>query len=223
MEDLPSPIDQYILRLTAKERPRICFIPTPSGDLPDHIEKFYAAFDAECCQPSHLSFFRMPMADPVPLADFERHLLAQDVIFVGPGNTRSALAVWRDRGVDKALAKAYLAGVLLSGMSAGAMCWFEFGLTDTFWDPGYRPLPCLGLLPGGCGVHYNPNRKARLFAAVEAKVVPPSVVIDDFAALLYREGELACAVSWKSGAGAYCVSLHDEGAEETPYAIERIG
>jgi dipeptidase E len=211
MEKRPSPIDAAVLRLTGKARPRICFVPTPSGDLPEHIVKFYATFTALRCEPSHLAFFRQPARGSVPLAGFRDHMLAQDVIYVGGGNTRSALAVWREWHVDDALAQAYGRGVLLAGMSAGAMCWFEAGLTDSFWDAGYRPLVGLGLLPGGCGVHYHsdPKRSARLRAALEASAVPPSVGIDDFAAVLF-ENELPKTVfSWAPNAGAYEMSWRD--------------
>jgi dipeptidase E len=217
MEDSPSPIDALVLQLAGKPRPRVCFIPTPSGDLPEHIEKFYAAFASAACRPSHLSFFRKPSAGSVPLAAFRDHLLAQDVVYVGGGNTKSALGVWREWGAAEALAQACAAGVLLAGMSAGAMCWFEAGLTDSFWGAGYRPLPCLGLLPGGCGVHYHsePGRASRLRAAVATSAVPPSLAIDDFAAVLFENEAVAKAYAWAPGASAYRVALHDGRVSET--------
>jgi dipeptidase E len=96
MEDAPSPIDAQLVRLTGKARPRICFVPTPSGDLPEHIDKFYSTFSPEACHPSHLSFFRKPSSGSLPMASFRDHLLAQDAIYVGGGNTKSALGVWRE-------------------------------------------------------------------------------------------------------------------------------
>jgi len=217
MEGAPSPIDAQVLRLAGKAKPRICFISTPSGDLPEHIEKFYSAFSTAACQPSHLAFFRQPSAGSVPLATFRDHLLAQDAIYVGGGNTKSALGVWREWGAAEALAQAYAAGVLLAGVSAGAMCWFEAGLTDSYWGAGYQPLSCLGFLPGGCGVHYHsdPQRTSRLHAAIAASAVPPSVAIDDFAAVLFENEVVSKSFAWRSGAAAYRIVLHDGRAQES--------
>lgn len=217
MEEEPSLIDALLIRLTGKAKPRICFVPTPSGDLAEHIEKFYAAFSPEVCQPSHLPFFRKPSPGALRLASFREQLLVQDAIYVGGGNTKSALGVWREWGAGEVFAEAYAAGVLLAGMSAGAMCWFEAGLTDSYWGAGYQPLPCLGFLPGGCGVHYHsdPERTSRLHAAVAAAAVPTSVAIDDFAAVLFENEVASKAFVWKRGAGAYRVALHDGCALET--------
>jgi peptidase E len=225
MEERLSPIDAQVLHLTGKARPRICFVATPSGDLPEHIEKFYSTFSALRCEPSHLAFFRPPTRGSVPLSAFRDHLLAQDVIYVGGGNTKSALAVWREWHVDDAFAEAYARGVLLAGVSAGAMCWFEAGLTDAFWAAGYQPLTCLGLLPGGCGVHFHadPKRSARLHEALEACAVPPSIGIDDFAAVLF-ENELPKTVfSWALNAGAYKVSLHEGRVIESALPVTPLG
>jgi dipeptidase E len=93
MEEAPSPIDRFIAQSTGRERPRVCFISTPSGDSVEHIEKFYAAFEPLGCVPTHLAFFRKPFRTSIRLADFAEPLLAQDAIFVGGGNTKSALGV----------------------------------------------------------------------------------------------------------------------------------
>ncbi len=224
MEDAPSPIDAHVLRITGKAKPRTCFVPTPSGDLPEHIEKFYSAFSQASCVPSHLAFFRKPTAGSVPLASFRQHLLAQDAVYVGGGNTKSALGVWREWGADEAFAEAYAAGVLLIGMSAGAMCWFEAGLTDSYWGAGYQPLRCLGLLPGGCGVHYHsePERTSRLHAAIAASAVPPSVAIDDFSAVLFEDGAVSKVLSWAPEASAYRVALQNGRAVETKLVCESL-
>jgi dipeptidase E len=224
MEESASPIDEYIRDLTGKSRPKICFLPTPSGDLPEGIEKFYRAYAPRSCEASHLAFFRKPSDGSVPIADFEPHLLAQDAIFVGGGNTKSALGVWREWGVDQVLRRAYAAGVLLSGMSAGAMCWFDSGLTDSYWGAGYRPLPCLGLLKGGCAVHYgsDPQRRERLHAALEASAIPPSIAIDDFAAVLYQDGVIARTLAWRPDARAYSVFLQGDAIIELPQKTESL-
>lgn len=224
MEDAPSPIDALIIRLTGKPRPRVCFISTPSGDLPEHIEKFERAFPPDSCEPSHLAFFRKPGPRSIPLADLERHVLQQDVVYVGGGNTKSAFGVWREWELDEVLTKAYDAGVLLCGMSAGAMCWFEAGITDSFWGAGYRPLRCLGLLPGGCAVHYNsdPHRRSRLHAALKAGAIPPTVAIDDFSAVLYEDGRLSQVYKWSNGKGAYLATSETQGIVETLLDAESL-
>ena len=225
MEDHPSPIDRYIVALAGKPRPRVCYVGTPNGDMPEGIDKFYAAFPSTVCEPSHLAFFRKPSAGAVPLAGYRAHLLSQHVIFVAGGNTKSALGVWREWGLDAAFAEAYASGILLSGMSAGAMCWFEAGLTDSFWGAGHRPLRCLGLLPGACGVHYHaePMRQETLFAAIESKALPDAIAIDDHAAVLYEDGVLSKVLTWQSGATAYAVALKDGKVHQQAHVAESIG
>jgi dipeptidase E len=225
MEDAPSPIDKQIVSLTGKARPRICYLSTPSGDLPAHLDKFHTAYGDLGSDTSHLAFFRQPDARSIPVADFAVRLLDLDAIFVGGGNTRSALAVWREWGVDTALRRAWENGVLLAGMSAGAMCWYEAGLTDSFWGPTYRPLDCLGLLPGGCAVHYgsDPKRRTSLYAALEAGAIPASIAIDDFAAVLYEGTSVDRVFSWRSGSTARRVDREAESVIETALPAVSIG
>ncbi|HKR46440.1 MAG TPA: peptidase E [Paraburkholderia sp.] len=225
MEDAPSPIDEHVVRLTGKTRPHICYLATPSGDLPAHLEKFHAAYGNMGCETSHLAFFRQPDSKSILVSDFRTRLLEQDAIFVGGGNTKSALAVWREWGLDTVLREAWESNVLLAGMSAGAMCWFEAGLTESFWGAAYRPLDCLGLLPGGCAVHYSSDQKRRktLHAAQQAGAIPSSIAIDDFAAAFYLDASLDSVLSWRDGSTAY--QTHREGAAviETALQVTQIG
>ena len=224
MEDGPSPVDALILRITGKPRPRVCFVSTPSGDLPEHIDKFELAFLSEVCEPSNLAFFRRPGSRSIPLTDLDSHILQQDVVYVGGGNTKSALGVWREWGLDRTLSQAYEAGVMLCGMSAGAMCWFEAGITDSFWGSDYRPLAGLGLLAGGCAVHYNsdPQRRPRLHAALQAGAIPPTIAIDDMSAVLYEEGQLSRVYKWGIGQGAYVAVVEAAGVKETLLEAESL-
>lgn len=224
MEQEPSPIDDYILQLTTKDKPRICFVSTASGDLPEHIDKFYAAFSRGRCEPSHLAFFREPGLNALPVEGFAKSLCSQDAIFIGGGNTRAALAVWREWGVDVALREALDLGVLLAGMSAGAMCWFECGLTDSFWLPGYRPLPGLGFLPGSCGVHYQRDvrRRERVHAAIAVGAVRATTAIDDYAAVLFCDRKVERVVSWREGATAYRIAREGGRIQEVVYPYEQI-
>jgi len=224
MEDAPSPIDRFIAQLTGRDRPKVCFISTPSGDSIDMIDKFYAAFESLGCEPAHLAFFRKPFRASLALADFAEPMLSQDAIFVGGGNTKSALAVWREWGLHRVLAEAWRRGVLLSGMSAGAMCWYEEGLTDSWWGAGLKPLRCLGLLPGGCCVHYSsePERRVRLHREVTGGASGPRVAIDDGAAILYSGAEVQEVVSWRPGANAYQVIAEHGEVVERPHAARSI-
>ena len=220
-----SPIDDYIWQLTRKPHPRICLLSTPSGDLPEYIEKFYAAFSRRGSEASHVAFFaRDPQPGAAALTQLRSHLLAQDVIFVSGGNTRAAITVWREWGVDAVFADARTQGILLAGMSAGAMCWFEYGLTDTYWEPGYRPVACLGFLPGGCRVHYNngAGQRQRLHAALAEGAVPPTIAIDDHAAVLFRMGRVEKVLSWQTGSSAYHVFAQDGHVQEVAYSSESI-
>jgi dipeptidase E len=176
--------------------------------MPDGIEKFYAAFSKDRCDPSHLAFFRKPSLGSIPLSKYAEHLLAQDVVYVSGGNTKSALGVWHEWGLNRVFRRAYASGVLLCGMSAGAMCWFESGWTDSYWGAGFQPLRCLGLLGGGCAVHYNSDdeRRKGLHSAVASGEMPATIALDDYSAALFENGALAKVVRWRVGAGAYLVS-----------------
>src|ERR1700761_7910156 len=182
MENRHSPVDQFIVSLAGKPRPRICFVSTPSGDLPEHIERFYEAYGSLECDPCHLAFFRKPFPGAVGLANIAETLLAMDVIFVGGGNTRSALGVWQEWGLRDIFQRALGVGVLLAGMSAGAMCWFESGLTDSVWDAGFQPMRCLGFLSGACCVHYTePLRRDTTHVCVDSRIFHEAIGIDDHA------------------------------------------
>ncbi len=224
MENRHSPIDRYIVRLTGKVRPRICFVGTASGDLPDGIERFYEAYGALECEPCHLAFFRKPGPGALTLSDLAETLPGMDAIFVGGGNTKSALAVWREWGLPDIFHRALNAGVLLAGVSAGAICWFESGLTDSFWGAGLQPLRCLGFLAGACSVHFHsePGRREVLQHGVQARILPDAIGIDDFAGVLYEDGRIAKVLSWRRGATAYRVAHREGQVIEEALASENI-
>lgn len=224
MENRHSPVDQYIVRLTAKARPRICFLATASGDLPENIDKFYDAYGSLDCEPCHLAFFRKPGFGAVALSDIEETLLGMDAIFVGGGNTRSALGVWQEWGLRSILQRALAAGVLLSGVSAGAICWFEGGVTDSIWGAGLQSIRALGFLSGACSVHYHSEalRRERLHEQVEARVFAEAVGIDDYAGVLYEDGRIAKVVNWRRGATAYRVGHRDGRVVEEMLGSESI-
>ncbi|MDK2124773.1 Type 1 glutamine amidotransferase-like domain-containing protein [Parachitinimonas caeni] len=202
-------LDHYLLAATGQPRPQIAFIPTASGDSEYYLSRFYDTFSRLDCRPSHLSMFKPHTAD------FDEYLQHQHLIFVGGGNTRSMLALWREWGLDKALRRAYEAGVVLSGISAGMICWFEWGLTDS--NPGQLvPLNCLGLLPGGACPHYDGESKRQ--PALQLAVAHGSsaaYAADDGAALHFVEGTLHQVVSSRPSAKAYLVEKASNGGSQT--------
>ena len=125
MEPKNLKLDRYLLSLSKKKNPKVCFIGTASGDAEGYIQKFYKSFSNLACEPGHLSLFKPP---PGSLRDF---VLNQDILYVGGGNTRNLLVLWKEWGLDKILKEARLKGIILSGVSAGSICWFEEGLTDS--------------------------------------------------------------------------------------------
>jgi peptidase E len=139
--------------------------------------------------------------------DLKRTLLAQHVIYVGGGNTKSMLAVWREWGLPAILKQAWRSGVVLAGVSAGAICWFQMGVTDS-WADRLAPLPCLGFLRGTCCPHYDgePERRPALQALVAAGEVPKALALDDGAAAHFVGTRLARIVSSRPQARGYVVA-----------------
>jgi len=200
------PIDDFLLGLTGQERPRVCFLGTATGDAPDRLVRFYAAYACRS-EASHLELFGVPSPGQ------REQLLEQDLIWVGGGNTASMLAVWRAHGVDEALREAWERGTVLAGSSAGAICWFEAGLTDSF-GPDLAAMRCLGFLPGSACPHYDSEeaRRPAFRRLVASGELPPGVAADDGAGLRFVGTELAEVVTAVPGARGYRV----DASEETP-------
>lgn len=174
-------LDDFILRLTRKRQPRVCFVPTASGDSDNYVARFYRAFPASRCEPSHLPLFH------AGLPELNSFLAAQDVVYVGGGNTANMLAVWRVHGMDKALARSWRVGVILCGISAGALCWFEAGVTDSFGSTFSALDNGLGFLRGGFTPHYDgePERRPTLHRLL-ARGFPATLAAEDGVALHFR-------------------------------------
>ena len=205
---------ELLLRLASErggERPKMCILPTASGDTSDQIGRFYAAFGERPCEPSDVSLFRLGRR-PMALRD---HLLAQDLIYVGGGSLLNLLAVWEAHDIASILSLAWRRGIVLAGQSAGAMCWFEAGITKS----SGRPLAAagLGLLSGSLCVHYNnePERRAAYLEAVGAGM-SGGYGLDDYAGLLWEGESAPSAVTARRGARAYRVSSHEGTAAESP-------
>jgi len=190
-----APLERYLLAATRARAPRVCFLPTAGGDLPRHITRVTRAFSQLGARVSHLTLIQPNTADVRKL------LLAQDLIWVGGGNTRNMLALWRAWGVDEALHTAYTRGTVLAGGSAGAICWFEQGITDSV--PGkLLPMDCLGWLPGSCCPHYDSEagRRPTFRKLVAAGTVKAGLALDDLAAVHYINGTLHKVLAFGRGA-----------------------
>ena len=149
-------LDEYVLGLCKRERPRVCFLPSASGDADHYVVRFYRAFPADRCEASHISLFRREQGP----ADLREHLLSQDLIYVGGGSVVSLLGVWRAHGIDAILREAWEAGVVLCGLSAGSLCWFEEAVSG--FHGATRRVEGLGLLPFSNCVHYEPGSERGL-------------------------------------------------------------
>ena len=204
-------IEQYILDQTSKTKPKICFIPTATGDLDSYIVNFYSVFTKLKCEPSHISFFKRTM-------DLQAHIQKQDAIFVGGGNTKSMLAVWRDWGLDLILKDAYVRGVVMSGVSAGAICWFEGGLTDS-WASDLKMMECMNFIPGNCAPHYDeePERRPATKKFLENKSIDFMYGIEGGAALHFVDEIPNSTIQFKKNKYAYKVTLDGNKINESPY------
>jgi dipeptidase E len=200
-------LDAYVLEQSQALNPRICLLPTASGDPDDQIQRFYRAFHELGCRPSHLSLFRLG-ARPV---DIRERLFAQDVIYVGGGSMSNLLAIWRVHKLDEILYEAWRRGIVLCGISAGAMCWFRAGITKSHGEP--RVASGLGFLPYSNSVHWRsePERRVVYRKAVAAGELPAGFGVDDGAALLFAGTELVDAVRTQRSAGAFLVTEDAEG------------
>ncbi len=204
---------ELMLRLASERaggRPRICILPTASGDTSEQIGRFYAAFGERPCEPSDLSLFRLGRR-PMALRD---HLLSQDLVYVGGGSLVNLLAVWEAHEIGAILSLAWRQGVILAGQSAGAMCWFEAGITKSSGRPA--PAAGLGLLGGSLCVHYNnePERRAAYLDAV-GNGMPGGYGLDDYAGLLWEGQGAPAALTARRGARAYRVRAQGEGVSES--------
>ncbi|MGA5052707.1 Type 1 glutamine amidotransferase-like domain-containing protein [Streptomyces cellulosae] len=200
-------LDDWVLGQARAPRPKVCFVPTAGGDAPGYVEKFFDAFRAKDCEPSVLPLFQREL-DDTALREF---LLAQDVVYVGGGNTANLLAVWRVHGVDRLMREAYAGGTLLCGISAGANCWAEGSHTDSFGPLTHLP-DGLGLLPGSVCPHYDsePGRRSSYRAAVARGDLPAGWAVEDGAAALFTDGRLTEAVTRLPDARLYRVRADGE-------------
>ena len=196
-------IERYIKKLSLKENPQICFIPTATGDDSSYVDKFYDAFNQLDCKTSHIDFFKRTI-------DLEKHIMNQDIVYVGGGNTKSMLAVWREWELDKILLKAYKQGIIMSGVSAGAICWFEKGITDS-WKDHQTILTCLGFVNGVCCPHYDEELERIPFVkeVLEDKRISECIAIEGFCALHLIDDIPKYSVSFGDSKNCFLVNKKD--------------
>jgi peptidase E len=201
-------LHDYVLEQVASgSAPRICLLPTASGDPHDQIVAFHAAMERRGCIASAISLFRLGAA-PVDLAE---HLLDQDVIYVTGGSMVNLLALWREHKLDEIMRTAHERGILLCGYSAGSMCWFEQGISRGGGAPA--PVAGLGLIAGSHCVHYSqdPERRAAYRSLIGGGGLSPGLALDDHAAALFRDGRIVEIVRAVESASAFRVEPDGEG------------
>ena len=203
-------IEKYILDQSGISTPNICFIPTASAEDKSYTVNFYKCFSMLNCNPTHLNLFeRTPNLRSI--------INKQDIIYVGGGNTKSMLAVWKEWKLDKLLEKFYNKGKILCGVSAGSICWFDKGVTDS-WASNLSILDCLGFVKGNSCPHYDgeKNRRPSVHSFIKENKIDFCYASDDGAALHFKDGQIYKSISFYKGAKSYIVKLNsnDEVVEE---------
>jgi len=193
-------LDSYVLDQTTSETPKIGFIGTASGDDLRFIVRFFSRFSKMGCTPSALGLFGR-------VQNIEEWILEQDIIYVGGGNTKSMLGVWSNWGIPQLLEAALSNGTILSGVSAGAICWFDAGVTDSLGS-SLTALDGLGFIEGSCCPHYSVEveRKPMFEEMILRNELAGGVAIDDGAAIHWMDGKPIKVIIGKAGASAYSVS-----------------
>ena len=203
-------IETYILKQCEASKPNICFIPTASAEDKAYTVNFYAAFSKFNCTLSHINFFqRTPNLRSI--------INKQDIIYVGGGNTKSMLAVWKEWKLDKLLLKAYNRGAILCGVSAGAICWFEKGITDS-WASSLNIMDCLGFIEGCCCPHYDgeKNRRPSVHTYISDNKIDSCIAIEDEAALHFKNNKLFKSINFGKNKKSYLINSQKNKITENP-------
>ncbi len=190
-------IEKYILDQAESKKPNICFIPTATGDNDSYKVNYYSTFSRFSCNPTHIDLFKRT-------PDLKKIIGNQDIVFIGGGNTKSMLAVWRDWDLDSILVDAYHRGVVMSGVSAGAICWFNKGITDS-WENDLFLLPCLGIVNGSCCPHYDEekNRRPAVMKMLKEGLLKDCFCIEGGSALHFKNDDLYKNVSFSENKRSY--------------------
>ena len=210
-------LERYALDACGRERPRVCFVPTASGDDPNLIARFYETYARLGVATGLLRLFRRTPGDVRAfLADF-------DVVHVGGGNTRSMLATWRHWDLDAALRDAWARGTVMTGSSAGSLCWFESGVTDSIAG-ALTTMSCLGFVTGSHCPHYDGEAERKPFyeLAIASGALAPGYACDDGAALHVIGDEIVATVASRPNANVYRVERDDGVARSHAFDMRRL-
>ena len=193
-------IEKYIISLINKKRPKICFIPTASGDSSLYKLNFYRAFSKLDCITSHIDFFSRT-------ENLEKKVLTQDIIYVGGGNTKSMLAVWKEWDLPHILKTAYEKGILMSGVSAGAICWFEKGITDSFAEE-LNIIECLGIVDGTACPHFDEEKEREPYVndVLQKEIIESCLCIEGNCALHIENGSEYSSIDFGNGKNCFRVT-----------------
>jgi peptidase E len=227
MEPENLALDRYVLAQARAANPIICFVPTASGDSDNYVRRFYDAFSTLACRPRCLSLYNLPTRD------LRSYLGECDVIYVGGGNTRLLLLIWNELGLADLLRQALREGTILTGISAGANCWFEASVTDSMgsvqdvWDGRLAALGGVGFLGGSFCPHYDgeAHRRSEFHRLVKEGALPGGWAADDGCALHFVDRALDKVVTSRPAARAYRVEKHSSEVVETPHEallLERV-
>lgn len=192
-------LERYIIALAGKSNPSICFLPQASSESPEYVSRFFEVFTHLNTKPCWVSLFGR--VEP----SWKDKILSADIVYVGGGNTRSMLALWREWGVDTILSEAYNKGVIMSGTSAGALCWFEQAVTDSVWPLGV--ISGLGFIAGSCCPHFDSEKERRpsYERMLSNGLVVPGIALEDDTAAYFVDGALHTVLQSEAGkSGFYC-------------------
>ena len=209
-------IEKYIIDQSSESRPNVLFIPTASAEDKSYIVNFYSCFNGLDCNPSHLNLFqRTPRIEGL--------INKADIIYVGGGNTKSMLAVWKEWKLDKLLFKAYNEGTVLAGVSAGAICWFDTGITDS-WASNLNYIDCLGILPGSCCPHYDSekDRRPSVHKFIENEKIKSVYAIEDGAAIHFKDDAPYKNISFFKDSKVFFVDKQNSVVQEKPQKMISI-
>jgi peptidase E len=196
-------LDQYLLSLAQKKKPKVCFFGTASGDAQSYIDKFYDNMKRHSVEASHLALYKVPQE---PLREF---VLDKDVFYVGGGNTRNLMVLWKEWGLDSLLREAYQAGKVMGGISAGSLCWYEQGVTDSITGI-LGSISCTGILAGSNCPHYDGEKERRpAYQRLIAGGMKDGIACDDGVAAVFENEKLVEFVSSRPNARAYLVKAMD--------------
>ena len=209
-------IENYILNQSNVKKPNICFVPTATGDNEAYKNNYYATFTKLNCNPVHLDFFKRT-------PNLENLINEQDIIFVGGGNTKSMLAVWKDWGLNSILHEAYKNGVVMSGVSAGAICWFEKGITDS-WSEDLKVMDCLGFVKGACCPHYDeePQRRPSLKKFLSQKILESCYAVDGGCALHIQDEKKYGSIAFSKNKKSFHVEFKNDKVVENSFPVTNI-